>query len=959
MANRAKIEYDVDPGGLAEAKLRTLANLARQVGSARGGNAGGGSSGGGAGANPAAQQQRAFEALTRQIEASQRATLSLNKSFSTMSTKSPVASLRRDAAAAAAESGRLQQQLIRLHAELNSSTRSRSIAQIKSDADQASKALQRLNQTHIRAHTEAIGTAGRSGSQLGAIFSGNVLADFFMRGLSAAKEFTQEVIRAGVEGERTKRLMASTALQTNVDLEKIEKLARTFRAMGVSMSQAREVASASYNAANLAGTPEDGALFGKRFVDLAASRGRSMDEIAVMMRSIFTDDATSDKLLGRNPSNIQTDWAKAKGLGTSYNDLNDQQKSQAILDAYKTAGLKVEGEAARKMDSTAGMVDESIASWEDLKTQLGEAAFQNGLFNDSLRTTIDLLKSFIATAPKPGETLEEVLARDKESWGAAIEKWVTDPIQYLGTTVAAVADIKKDGAFSDPSGWATGYGNRFSEIANSRNQTIEEQYRAEFTARQKREAAQGRWEGGRRLNDAEFEAKKRRISDGKPVEKSAADLREEKSAETKREREIKTAQAKKEREEKAALEKAHREFMQRQKQALDAVKEMRAEAKAMAGDLASMIAGEDNPFTKTIVDLETLAERTQEKWGILGDEVVKQMARIQRMPLDRKLQESRLGAALSSLDLQQQAQAQLRPIIGLTGTDSRQNAVWNARTKQFESNKLRRDADMFDRRLDPNSGGAGDVGGNFQKEQFERKQFQELAAMMEQVRTDPNLSSAGRRAAQATLDEQFTKMTEGKDMRALRDSLLPEDRAVAKEYSDIMRRKAERNDASIAEEMARAAEGERAKGDVRAYITRINDVRSGRYIPPSIADMTPEERRKLQEGAIYDKALLAKTGTMDMAEKDADIRRAEYEAAERESLRKSIEEQEGREAVKESAKFLKGIDEKFARMEDALAKNITADGVRVMSKQALIRVALEEGRNPPQSGRAPEPEDVE
>lgn len=936
MANKAKIEYDVDPGGVAEAKLRTLANLARQVGSA-GGNAGGG--GGGAGANPAAQQQRAFEALTRQIEASQRATLSLNKSFSTMSTKSPVASLRRDAAAAAVEAQRLQHQLIRLHAELNSSSRSRSIAQIKSDADQASRSLQRLNQQHIKTHTEAVGTATKSGSMLGQIFSGNVLADFFMRGLSAAKEFTQEVIKAGIEGERTKRLMASTALQTDVDLAKIEKLARTFRAMGISTSQAREVASASYNAANLAGDAEGGEEFGKRFVDLAASRGRTMDEIAVMMRSIFTDDATSDKMLGKNPSNIQTEYAKKHNLGTSYNDLTDRQKNLAIVEAYKDAGLKVEGEAARKMDSVAGMVDESAASWEDLKTQLGEAAFQNGLFNDTLRTTIDIMKSFTGTQPKPGETLEEAQKRDAESWGATFENWVSDPLQYLGTTIAALVDIPGD---------ITQYGARYKEIYGSRSLAVEERFAAERTATQKREAAQGRWENGRRLNDDEFAEKRRRTKAAEPVTKSTADLRQEKAA-----------AAKIAREERQKEQEALREYIERQKGALQFVKSLREEARAMRGELAGNIAGEDNPFVKTITDIETLAERTEKKWGSLGDEVVKQMERIQRMPLDRKLQEARLSSALSSLELQQQARRQFMPVIGMTGTDQRQTAVWNARTKNFESNQLRRDADMFDRRLDPGSGGVGDVGGDIQEWQFQRRQFAELRQMMEQVQNDPTLSPAGRRAAMASLDEQFTKMTEGRDMRSLRDSGLPEDRALAGEYSNILRRKAERNDAAIAEEMARAAEGERAKGDVREYITRINDVRNGRYMPPSIANMTPEERRQLQDRALYDKALLAKTGTMDMAEKDADIRRAEYEAAEREALRRAIEEQEGRDAVKESTKFLKGIDERLGGFIDALQANISAKGVRITSDQALLSVALAENAPTGTVGRVPEPEDVD
>jgi hypothetical protein len=946
VANKAKIEYDVDPGGVAEAKLRTLANLARQVGSA-GGNAGGGGAGGGAGANPAAQQQRAFEALTRQIEASQRATLSLNKSFSTMSTKSPVASLRRDAAAAAAEAQRLQQQLIRLHAELNSSNRSRSIAQIKSDADQASRALQRLNQQHIKSHTEAVGAATKSGSMLGAVFSGNVLADFFMRGLSAAKEFTQEIIRAGVEGERTKRLMASTALQTDVDLAKIEKLARTFRAMGISTSQAREVASASYNAANLAGDPEGGEEFGRRFVDLAASRGRTMGEIAVMMRSIFTDDATSDKLLGRNPSNIQTDYAKKMGLGTSYNDLTDRQKNLAIVEAYKDAGLKVEGEAARKMDSVAGMVDESVASWEDLKTQLGEAAFQNGLFNDTLRTTIDIMKSFTATAPKPGETLADAQKRDAESWGKTFEDWVSDPVQYLGTTIAALHDLSAGGVFS-PVEWARGYGGRFKEIAYSREIGVEERWAQNNRETQKREAAQGRWENGRRLTDEEFAEKRRRKKAAEPVEKTAAELRQEKAA-----------AAKAEREERQREQEALREYVERQKSALQYVKSLREEVRGMRSELAGNIAGDDNPFVKTIADLETLAERTQKKWGSLGDEVVKQMERIQRMPLDRKLQEARLSSALSSLELQQQARRQLLPVIGMTGRDQRQTAVWNARTKNFESNQLRREASMFDRRLDPGSGGAGDVGGDIQEWQFQRRQFAELRQMMEQVQNDPALSPAGRRAAMASLDEQFTKMTEGRDMRALRNSGLPEDRALAAEYSNILRRKAERNDAAIAEEMARAAEGERAKGDVREYITRINDVRSGRYTPPSIANMTPEERRQLQDSALYDKALLAKTGTMDMAEKDADIRRAEYEAAEREALRRAIEEQEGREAVKESAKFLKGIDERLGGFIDALQGNISAKGVRITSDEALLKVALAEGAPAGTVGRVPEPEDVD
>ena len=146
---------------------------------------------------------------------------------------------------------------------------------------------------------------------------------------------------------------------------------------------------------------------------------------------------------------------------------------------------------------------------------------------------------------------------------------------------------------------------------------------------------------------------------------------------------------------------------------------------------------------------------------------------------------------------------------------------------------------------------------------------------------------------------------------------------------------------------------------MREYITRINDVRSGRYTPPSIANMTPEERRQLQDSALYDKALLAKTGTMDMAEKDADIRRAEYEAAEREALRRAIEEQEGREAVKESAKFLKGIDERLGGFIDALQGNISAKGVRITSDEALLKVALAEGAPAGTVGRVPEPEDVD
>jgi hypothetical protein len=524
---------------------------------------------------------------------------------------------------------------------------------------------------------EGTRSAARGGTDLLSVFSGNVLADFFQRGTSAATAFAAQAVRAAAEADDANSVLIFSATQAGIAYDTAATQAEAFgKRVGSSNTEAARTYSELIRLAAAAGRSSDVELIGQRFADLAAARGLKGNELSVLAKQIAT--GTQDEALNKfglaDPSKLYIDFvanlnAVPGAAKRTVESLNEMEKAQARLNPLVDLGAKAQGESEKRLGRTSGELDTASAAYTNLTTQIGEGITQSVQFKEALVLLSEGLGSLVTSHAK---------ARRELALGLKTPKQLAQETRE-GTGRQILNAVSGIGAF----------------VASPL-----------FTLGDAHDLVSGK------INLDEFYTRSRGtqeaiLNPGQP--QYEADL--ESSRQTKREldeQEVKAQTAARDSAAKAAAAVAASAADAQAKATKKAAQEAESAYKAALGfidDIAARSSGTDNPFVKLFTEGETAAERMQERFGALGAKVVDEFTAMERKALDVATATQRIEHNLKAVELESQADAILNTYIGITAEMGRQLGI---QQKQFDAAtnvyKLRREAVAFERGFVPQNG---------------------------------------------------------------------------------------------------------------------------------------------------------------------------------------------------------------------------------------------------------------
>ncbi|HEV2864340.1 MAG TPA: hypothetical protein VGX48_25300, partial [Pyrinomonadaceae bacterium] len=273
----------------------------------------------------------------------------------------------------------------------------RVVIEVAVDEDgKASAALHSLEGDVLR-FTAGVNRAGTEGMKLRDVFAGNVLADFFQRGITGAVQFGASSVQAAAVAEDSNRRLEFTATRAGISYTKAAEAAEDFgRRVGASNTEAARTLSDLVRLAERAGRPGDVEQIQQRFADLAAAQGLKGGELSELIGTILSgQDEGLNKLGLPDPSKLYAQYAAS--IGKTADALTEMEKARAALNAVEAKGAEAAGQADARLLSTAGKIDTAAASYENLKAQTGEAITTSIEFRDVLDTVRDALGSLVTS----------------------------------------------------------------------------------------------------------------------------------------------------------------------------------------------------------------------------------------------------------------------------------------------------------------------------------------------------------------------------------------------------------------------------------------------------------------------------------------------------------------------------------------------------------------------------------
>lgn len=475
----------------------------------------------------------------------------------------------------------------------------------------------------------SVNRAGESGLRLRDIFTGNLLAEYFRRGADAAIAFGADSVRAAAAASDANRRLEFSATQAGLSYVKAAELAEGFgKRVGASNTEAAGTFSDIIRLAERAGRAGDVDKLSRGFADLAAARGIKGAELSSLIGTILSgQDEGLNRLGADDPGKLNA--AYAASIHKNAEALTIQEKAAAAVLALEKLMAQAQGESERRLRGTAGQLDATAASWENLKTQIGETITTSVTFRDLLTTITDALGSVVTSHEEARRQLAkglktpEQLAREaRESTGAQI--W------------NAAKGVLSAGFYLSPVGQAANAYQMLGRSAEEIAAINKSNYDAIFNPGQRQEAADLQRFRGIQKDSREQEAKAQQNANKPTVatpDPNAA---------------------------KKALQEAEAAY----KSALGFIDE-----------LSERSTGGANPFIKLFTAGETAAERMRERFGALGDVAVNEFTRMEQKAIDFEVANQRIQSSLKAVELEFQAEALKRPFVGLTGEQERTLAV--------------------------------------------------------------------------------------------------------------------------------------------------------------------------------------------------------------------------------------------------------------------------------------------
>ncbi|MGB7925599.1 MAG: hypothetical protein WCF57_20340 [Pyrinomonadaceae bacterium] len=644
---------------------------------------------------------------------------------------------------------------------------------------------------------------------------------------AVAVGFSAKAIQASAAAEDSNRVLSASATQAGVAYSEAAIKAEDFgRRVGLANTEAARTYAELLRLAGKAGREGDIDLITTRFADLAASRGIQAQELATIAQQIAagTSDEALNKLGLADPGKLYQDYAAAAGKTSE--SLSEVEKAQARLNPLLQQAAQFAGESERRLQGNAGQLDTAAAAYQNLTTQVGDAITTSVEFRDTLDVISDALGSLVTSHAQARRELAKGLKTPEQLAQEARE----------GTGRQVWNAIK--GALTIPS--AAG-AELYDQIRLATGQISHDEY---LTAHQG--TTNALFNPGQRQYDADverFKAIQKDITDQDAKAKEAAANNETARAEQARQAQAKVAAD--------AEKKAAKEREAAYKSALGFIDEISARS-----------TGQSNPFVALFTNAETAAERMRERFGALGDDVVKQFTAMEQAAIRQEQLATRIKANLSAVALEFQADVLERGIVGITAEQERQLSILQKRFAAATSAPaLRREAESYERGFNPQNAF-----------QLRREEFADFERVK---RLRPVGSDEAARTAQKLIDDYILEQTKNLPINA-RLSPDPLTRQLAADRAQALRASAARSQAEIQDEIRRAEAG---RGGVQL---------AGREL---------KELARLSEGADRDtirREFLDITKALDPKELTGALRQGQILALREEAQHQRQLEQEGK-----------------------------------------------------------------
>ncbi|MET0646971.1 MAG: hypothetical protein ABW208_10150 [Pyrinomonadaceae bacterium] len=740
--------------------------------------------------------------------------------------------------------------------------------------------------------------AGKAGRGLREVFTGNLLADFFQRGITGAIQFGAETVRAAAVASDATRVLEFSATQAGLAFTDAAELAEDFaRRVGASNTEAAGTFSDLVRLAERAGRAGDVDLVQRRFADLAAARGLRGSELQALVGTILSGQDEGLNRLGLpDPSKLYAQYAAQ--LGKTAESLSETEKAQAALNAVLLKGAEAEGQAEARLRGTAGQLDTAGASWTNFKTQVGEAVTASIEFRDLLFTVNDALGGLVTS---------HAAARRELALG------LKSPAQLAAEQSGGLFNQALD-AFKDVSGQALGAGALFYDLASGetsadslrrftaasygagdrRRQELEERYRAELEniRRQEQEAEERADENAAKAAEAARRAARQQQFTGQldsalGEENLTARLERLRAVREEASKLLDGAEVEKQTKKiDDALEKTRKEVEQTVSTARDALRSFLNEAAAAAD--------KDNPFVSLFVRARDEAEETRKKFLVFGEDFADAMARVREESIQAEIATARLHSSLQALKYGQEARRLEGAVTGLTGPEERALATVGARIGGAVQGTA---GEALAEALRAGRTGVG-------ASALARRQFDELLKLEGSL---TGLEGRGAEAARDALDAQFKSLYAGLDEKT---------KAEALQYGPARARFSS----------AFAGDALRAERDIRDAVER---EQAGAFIQEDARELLAAirasgltDRQKVQE-------FLGVTGALSDKELTGDLRRARVDAL---RAGAAFEAQKERDGEARAAR----IDGVMQKLDRALSEK----GLKLDAETAKVQIEV-------------------
>jgi hypothetical protein len=216
-------------------------------------------------------------------------------------------------------------------------------------------------------------------------------------------------------------------------------------------------------------------------------------------------------------------------------------------------------------------------------------------------------------------------------------------------------------------------------------------------------------------------------------------------------------------------------------------------ARSLLDDIGTRAHGEDNPFVRLFSQAGTSAERLRQQFSSLGDDVVRQLQKMERAAIEQEQFRARLQSNLKAVQLEFQADSLEKGIIGVSAEQARSLGIFQKRFEAAESAPAaRREAEAYER-------------GFYRQNAFQLRR-EEFADYENVKRLRPTGSDEAARTAQKLIDDYILEQTKHLPITA-RYSPDPLTRQLASDRSRALTAQAERAQSDIQDEIKRAEAG--------------------------------------------------------------------------------------------------------------------------------------------------------